>query len=826
MRAIRIVAGVGGALAVGIGAWAVRPFARHARSVNPKTGRVVMLPGQDGDSTLLFNGWHIHPVGRALETGDFLLGGAISPDGKTLAIANCGYNAHALHLVDIATEKEIARLPVARCWNGIAWAPDGRRIYVAGGMANPLNDVYVFELRYGQWQQAHGIMLSESAPPKRCVAGLALSPDGRRLYALNNSDEKLYVIDTENGTGVASVNVGDHPVVCRITPDGRTLYVAAWGDGSVRVVDLSNPASPSVTGTIPTGAHPNDLALSSDGRLFVSCGNSDEVTCIDTTTGKVTDSVKTAISAKAPPGSTPNALALAPDGRTLYVANADNNDVCVVDLSHKGRCHVTGFVPTGWYPTAVAVAPDGKKLMLCSGKGLGSQPNPAKTPINPNVPAGFQYIAKQFRGVISFVDAPDSATLAEYTRQALAASPYRDSELRSVASARRSVIPTRVGDPCSIKHVLYIIKENRTYDQVYGDMKKGNGDPDLCLFGQDVTPNQHALADQFVLLDNLYCSGEVSADGHPWCDSAIATDFTQRAWVLSYSGKGDPPGSDKVRVPQNGYLWDACRRKGLTYRSYGEYVHATSSAAAPEQRVAGAEGLIGHGSPRYVGIGWPKGREMRDTDKADVFIDELHEFEKTNSVPQFMVMSLGENHTRGATPGWFTPKACVASNDLAVGKIVEAVSHSPLWKEFAIFIIEDDAQNGADHIDCHRTAGLVISPFTRRGAVDSTMYSTASMVRTMELILGLPPLTQYDAAATPMYESFTDKADLTPFNVIGPRISLNERNGPRAYGAQESAQMDWSDYDRVDEQALNRILWRSVKGANAPLPRIVHSRRG
>jgi len=430
----------------------------------------------------------------------------------------------------------------------------------------------------------------------------------------------------------------------------------------------------------------------------------------------------------------------------------------------------------------------------------------------------------QLNGSLAFVDTPDDRQLRDYTKQVYDGTPYRDSQLRSVAGRGRTAIPTRVGDASPIKYVLYIIKENRTYDQVFGDLPKGNADPDLCLFGRDVTPNHHALAEQFVLLDNLYCNGEVSADGHPWSTSAYATDFTQRSWVLSYSGKGQTEYADSVSNPKAGYIWDACARKGLTYRSYGEYVYATSSENAPEQRVEGTTGLKGHGSAKYVGIGRPKeaGR-MRDMEKADAFIEEFREFERNGNIPRFMIMSLGEDHTSGTKPGEFTPKASVGSNDQALGRIVEAISHSSVWKEFAIFVIEDDAQNGPDHVDAHRTAGLVISPYVRRGVVDSTMYSTASMLHTIELILGLPPLTQYDAAATPMFASFTDKPDLTSYTLLPTRLDLTARNTDKDIGAKASARMDWSDYDRINEDELNRILWHSIKGRHAAYPAPVRS---
>ncbi len=372
--------------------------------------------------------------------------------------------------------------------------------------------------------------------------------------------------------------------------------------------------------------------------------------------------------------------------------------------------------------------------------------------------------------------------------------------------------------------MIYIIKENRTYDQVFGDLKQGDGDPALVMFGRDVTPNHHKLAEEFVLLDNLYCNGQVSRDGHPWSTMAYHTDYIARDWHLTYSkrkGVDDDDDGDLSNAP-SGYLWDACARAGLTYRSYGEYGKRVSTGDGAAKMEGRVPGLVGHFCPDYAALKG-KGVRMRDTDNVDVFIKEYNEFAANHTMPRFIVMSLGEDHTTGTTPGTFTPRACVASNDVALGRLVEAVSHGPLWKETAIFVIEDDAQNGPDHVDCHRTVGLVVSPYTRRGAVDSTQYSTVSMVHTIELILGLGPLSQYDAAARPMAASFTDKADLKPYDCEKARIDLAEVNTKKSYGAERSGKMDFSDYDLADDFELNEILWRSIKGADAPLPPAVRT---
>jgi phospholipase C len=357
------------------------------------------------------------------------------------------------------------------------------------------------------------------------------------------------------------------------------------------------------------------------------------------------------------------------------------------------------------------------------------------------------------------------------------------------------------------------MKENRTYDQVFGDLKQGNGDPSLTLFGRDVTPNQHALAEQFVLLDNLYASGEVSQDGQPWTTSAYANEFTQRAWTLSYSRHGRVDTRDRISEQTSPYIWELAKAKGLKVKTFGMGTRrgvADLRSMRFEQEPAEPRVEERPADPRML--------RARDYARADRFVEEFQEMDRDGTVPNFMFMSLGENHTSGTTPGSYTPKAMVASNDVAVGKIVEAITRSKVWSRFAIFIIEDDAQNGPDHVDSHRTAGLVISPFVRRKVVDSTMYSTVSMLRTVELLLGLPPMTQHDAAAPPMVNSFTATPDLSGFTALPAAIDLMTKNPAQGYGATVSAAMDFSDYDRADEDALNRVLWHSIKGANVPYP--------
>ncbi|HEX3870844.1 MAG TPA: alkaline phosphatase family protein, partial [Pirellulales bacterium] len=544
----------------------------------------------------------------------------------------------------------------------------------------------------------------------------------------------------------------------------------------------------------------------------------------------VIETIVTSLFPNAPEGSTPDALAISSDGETLYVANADNNCIAVVDVEEPGESAVEGFIPTGWYPTSVAVSPDSNTLLVGVGKGLETRSNVSDDtreaaedePRNKETTyrkLPFPHIGTTLGGALSIVAVPDDAELAAHTDRVYRNCPYSDKQLTLAPNDRKTAVPTNVGDPSPIKHVIYIIKENRTYDQVFGDMPRGNGDPSLVMFGEKITPNHHKLASEFVLLDNLYCNGHVSADGHPWSTAAYNTDYIARNWALTYSkrtGIDDDDEGDLSNAP-SGYLWDSCARNGLTYRSYGEYGGRVSQPDGTFRMDGRVPGLVGHVCPDY-GLPTETVKIVRDTDRVETFLKEFREYVKNDTLPSFIVMSLGEDHTTGTKPDTFTPAACVGSNDLALGRLVDEVSHSKLWPQIAIFVIEDDAQNGADHVDAHRTIGLVVSPYVRRKSLDSTQYSTTSLIRTMELILGLPPLSQFDAAATPMFNCFGNKPDLTAYEHAKARIDLMAKNDHLAYGADRSDRMDFSEYDKIDDFELNEILWRAVKGADAPLP--------
>ncbi|MSU28226.1 MAG: YncE family protein, partial [Pedosphaera sp.] len=520
----------------------------------------------------------------------------------------------------------------------------------------------------------------------------------------------------------------------------------------------------------------------------------------------------------------PNSLALTPDEKLLFIANANINTLAVVDVAVRGKSRSLGFIPTGWYPTSVRVTPDGKKLLVANGKGIISKPNPGgPQPGKKSAPGStVEYIGGLFKGTLSIIELPKRVDfekqLEKYTATAYRCSPLKRDNSIATARPADSPIPGKLGEASPIKYCLYIVKENRTYDQVFGDMKEGRGDPKLCLFPERVTPNHHRLARDFVLLDNFYVESEVSADGHEWTMGAYASDYVEKFWPMSYghnkTKKYSYPaeGNFPIATPAGGYLWDVAAEAKVSFRSYGEFVQNGKKLGDPA--TARLKSLNGRFDPLYRGFDM----DYPDVKRAERFISELKRFEGEGDMPRLQVIRLPQDHTSGTSVGKWTPTACMAENDLALGMLVEAVSKSKFWGQTAIFVVEDDAQNGPDHVDAHRTVAFVISPYTKRGAVDSTMYSTSSMLRTMELILGMRPMSQFDAAATPMFNSFQAKADLRPYATLPANVDVNELNGKLAWGAEKSRKMDFTKEDAADDLLLNEIIWRSVRGPNSKMP--------
>jgi YVTN family beta-propeller protein len=791
-----------------------------------------------GGVTLLPNGWKIAPAGRHVQVGDLPLAMTESPDGRLLFVASNGYNAPSIAIVDLKLMFVRATLVLDHAWLGMVWHPRGDRLYVSGAANSTIH-----ELRWAEGTLTRGPDLvlgrpfSSSAEMERraitarsFIGGLAISPDGSRLYAADVAGQSVSLIDLASGRVIRTMPLSAEPYTCLVSPDGSTLYVSVWGGAKVLIFDAKTLDS---RGEIATGEHPNALAMTKDGmRLFVACANTNAVWAIDVTRRAAVEQISVAMFPNAPPGSTPNHVSLSPDDKRLLVANADNNTVAVVDISKPGASEVEGLIPTGHYPTASMFSRDGKQVFVLSGKGLASMANPRFVDAHRAIPgASSQYIAALITGTLSVLPAPDRDGLQTLTKMAYSVTPYSDAHRLEPANAPvASPIPKRVGDPSPIKHVFYIIRENRSYDQVLGDLGRGNGDPTITLFGEDVTPNAHALALEFGTLDNFYVDAEVSYDGHEFSMAAYATDFVQKFWPTNYARRGAPFFGEGQRgdarnkygnaaAPQNGYIWDACVRRSVSVRSYGEF--ADWDDGSEEDRLAGkvrahasVPGLVGRVAPDYG----PWDLVYPDMKRVDAWTKEFEDFVARGQVPALSIIRLSGDHTNGTRPGTPTPRAMVAENDLALGRIVETISHSRIWNDSAIFVLEDDAQNGPDHVDAHRSIAIAISPFSHRRIVDSTMYSTSGVLRTMELILGLPPMSQYDAAATPLYNAFQATADPAPFTRLAPKISIDEKNEPAAYGAQASLRMDFSAPDLAPEYELNEIIWRSIRGPRSTMP--------
>ena len=825
-------------------------------TVGPRPDGAIMVP----------NGQALTPAGAHIEVNDRPLGMVLNPAGTLLAVVTgSNFNPRALHLVDVRTKALKQTIGIANSFVGVAFSPAGDRIYVGGGASN---DVKLFALAADGSFKADGTIPIAGAAP----SGLTLNPDGTRLYVALNNTNQVAVIDTATRAIVRRVPVGTFPYTAVASADGSKVYVSNWGgkvpgpddftdgmfpvvvdrrtgipvSGTISVIDTAQNV---LVKTIEVGLHPTGMARSPSGdRIYVTNANSDTVSVIDTATDSVSKTLHVGrVRAGRVPvlGSAPNAIAVSPDGGTLYVANAAENAVAVVDADAKAAerddrdsddddrdetpAPVRGLIPTGWYPTAVTVDANGKQLFIASGYGFGS--------IAPTSPPGEGRSFTDRVGVVSILDVPGRGELARFTGQvrennrtlpALGAGEGRN-DRDDRGERGENPIPMHVGQASPIKHVFYIIKENRTYDQVFGDLPQGNGDPSLVQFGRDVTPNGHALAEQFVLLDNYYGPGDQSALGHRWCLQAYPS-----TWTHKY-GNARNNQSPMLLGPTDA-IYDNAKARGLTVRAYGERgLNTITPANATWTDIFGDWKNGTHKVsivPQAVIVGlrdiyhpsYPAAESrVPDQMRADIFLKEFAEFERNGNLPNLNILLLYVDHTEGTDPAFPTPRAQVADNDLALGRIVEAISKSRYWKESAIFVTEDDSQDGLDHVDGHRTVGFVISPYARHGFVDSRFHTIINLYRTMEQILGLSPLNQFDLAAEPMFSSFTGKPDFTPYTARPNTVPLDEMN-PKLAGlkglqrelAEFSMTIDSSEPDSAPADMLNRAIWHSVKGFDTP----------
>jgi DNA-binding beta-propeller fold protein YncE len=812
---------------------------------------------------------------------------ALSPDGKLLVAAG---TAARLVCVDPGTgriRQEVALpgedqlIPAAvspnilspdpkakLSYTGLIFSPDGTRLF----LANVNGSIKVFAVG-----PDHSVTPSFTIPlhpanaPERqeeIPAGLAISRDGRLLYVALNLSNGVAEVDIASGKTLRRWDVGVAP--CDVALAGNQLYVSNWGgrrpgpgdltgpagqgtlvrvdegtsaakEGSVSVIDLP---SGKLLPELVTGRHASSLAVHPSGHFVVcACAADDFLAVIDTRKHEITEKIWPKRTPADLFGASPNALAFSQDGRTLYCCNGTQNAVAVVGFE-PGKCELEGLIPTAWYPGGVVFDAARQRLHVANIKGLGSWRR-----LSPEAPR--KYISSHHFGTLSLIDLPVSKDALKAHSATVLANARGLALQAALQPARPGMaprpVPERSGEPSVFKHVIYIIKENRTYDQVLGDMPGGNGDPLLCIFGENITPNQHQLCRDFVLLDNTYCSGVLSADGHNWSCSAITTDYVERSfsgWPRSYPDGFGPGDVDSLAWAPTGFIWDHARRAGHEVRIFGEFAVSEVTWRDPDKKgapqwadhwqdfrsgagairvetsgaIASVEDLV---APAYPA--WEDG--ITDVARAEIFIKQLKEWETTGRMPGLIVMSLPMDHTTGTKAGFPTPAARVADNDLAFGKIVEALSHSRFWQDTCLMAIEDDPQNGWDHVSAYRTTAYVLSAWTKRKAVVHTQYNQTSLLRTIGLILGLKPMHELDAIATPLGDCFTDTPDFTPWQAVPNRQPLDEMNpnpramveGPLKQDALLSATLPFEKLDACPEGVLNGILWRAAKGTE-PFP--------
>ncbi|MEY2410683.1 MAG: hypothetical protein QOF48_3353 [Verrucomicrobiota bacterium] len=812
----------------------------------------ISVPGLTEDGGVrLPNQWYLRPVGKQVPLGDFPVNIAVHPGGKFIAILHSGYGRNEVVVVELEKDHVVSRAGVDESFYGLVFSADGKRLFCSGAGSE-----VVHSFAFADGYLSDHLELKLADPRERLIpAGIAVSANGGRVYVANLWAHSLSVLEGDKviaeiplGTNTAGRVKRDPPPAadedeaaiskraealleqttaadpfpygCALDESRGRLYVSLWAQASIAVIDT---ASLKVIARWNVEDHPNELLLKKNGsHLFIANANRNTVSVIDTVTGRLVETLIAQLKPDSQPGSTPNSLALSPNEKHLFIANANINAVAVFDVASLGKSRSLGFIPVGWYPTSVRVSTDGKHLLVANGKGVISKSNRGGPQPGSKGPPGVnEYIAGLLQGTLSVIPISNGEKFEEHMRRHTA-QMYRCLPLSTPMTfsedLSRNPIPRSVGQPSPIQYVIYVIKENRTYDQILGDLHGANGEPSLCLFPERITPNHHALAREFVTLDNFYVESEVSADGHEWTMGAYATDFVEKTWPLSYGHNKHKKfpypaeGNFDIARPAGGYLWDRALEAGVSYRSYGEFIRngkTTNDAGTARLPV-----LRDHFDPWFRGFDL----DYSDVRRASRFISELHRFEVQGDMPRLQVVRLSNDHTSGSSSNKIAPKAAVADNDIGLGMLVEAVSRSKFWARTAIFVVEDDAQNGPDHVDAHRTIAYAISPYTRRGTVDSTMYSTSSMLRTMELILGLRPMSQFDAAAMPMFASFTSQADLRPYKARPANVDLNERNKKTAWGSKLSAKMNFAREDAADDLLLNEIIWRNVKGEDHPMP--------
>jgi YVTN family beta-propeller protein len=746
------------------------------------------------------------------------LGIALSPDGRRVVLILGGWLDHGIQVVDLRG-RVTQTLPQSASFVGLAFSTDGRTLYASGGNTDV---VYRYRWTGDTANLEDSIVLAPRAPRAdgtHYPAGLALSADGRSLYVAEDLADSLAVVDLASNAVVQRLATGRYPYGVAVGTDG-TVFVSNWGASALSVFAPAGGGRLATAPAIAAGRHPSALVMNDSGtRLFVASGSTDRVAVVDTRARRVLTTLLDPPPAGPDEGTTPDALALSADGTRLFAAEADANAVAVFELSPATADVATatrsdrlaGRVPVGWYPTALLVR--GDTLLVANGKGAGTHPNPSH--VRSFGERDTTYTLGQIAGSMTIVPAAraSGAELAALTQR--------------VAHANRWDEPRPSGPSYPpFEHVIYVLRENRTYDQVLGDLTQADGDTAIVMFGRGVTPNAHALVERYGIFDRFFVNAEVSADGHNWSMAAYATDYTQKTAPINYYDRGgrsyDFQGENRGQVPDDdvaepgsGYLWDLAARARIDFANFGEFTR--------EERGGGADSvwwyrglkafLAAHTDTTYPG--W--NLEIRDQRRADVWLANLRRWVTAGRMPALQIVYLPQDHTSGAAAGAPTPRAMVADNDLALGRIVEALSHSPFWKSTVVFVMEDDAQNGPDHVDSHRSPLLVISPYTR-GGVLHRFTNTTDALRTMEEILHLDALSQFDHYGRPLRDVWRDTPDTAPFTALTPSVPLDERNPARGRAARDSRRLDLSAVDAADMDLFNRVLWMAVKGEQAVYP--------
>jgi DNA-binding beta-propeller fold protein YncE len=771
-------------------------------------------------------GASLDPVGASTAVGAMPLGAVLSPSGKRLVLSLGGWRVQGIQVVDRAEGRVVQTLRAPSAFVGIIFARDGHELFASGG-----NEDVVYRYRWA----GDTAVLTDSirlAPEQkgkgtRYPAGLALSPDGRTLYVAENLGDAIAVVDVATGRVRERYATPRYPYAVVAAPDGQ-VFVSVWTGSQVLAYTARSDGTLADAPAIAVGRHPSALLLNRDGtRLFCASASTDRVSVIDTRAHRVVAQLLDPPPA-AVEGSTPNAMALSDDEQTLFVAEADNNSVATYGLSaatsgrsatRQARDTLVGRIPVGWYPTALVVAND--TLFVANGKGTGTHANPdGPSPAHERTLESRSYTLGQLEGSLTILSAAASmagATIASYSAR--------------VAHANGWDTPTTTAVTYPpFEHVIYVIKENRTYDQVFGDLSQADGDTSLLFFPRAVSPNHHALAERFGIFDRFFVNAEASPDGHNWSTAAYATDYLEKTLPAEYSSRGrtyDYEGTnrgfsaanipdDDVASPANGYLWDAAARAHVSMRNYGEFVVREEAPAAPQPGAAAKQvgvyrgdkvALRGVTNASYPGFDLT----IRDQVRADVWLVEFANDVRSGQMPQLEIVRLPNDHTAGMRAGSPTPRAMMADNDLALGRMVEAVSKSPYWKSTVFFVLEDDAQNGPDHVDSHRSVLLVISAYNK-GGVTHRWVNTTDVVATMLEILHAPHLSSFDTYSRPLREIWTNSANATPFARLQSAVDSTERNPSRGTGARQSGTLDLSREDAADEDTFNRVLWLAMKG--------------